>query len=126
MLRQLGGLGFYLFWIVAVTGIYLYAFLDTSAAGAWRSVEAIGREHWYVGGLMRGLHRYASDALVVATFAHLLREYLAGHARGFRWFSWISGVPLIVLLYASGIGGYWLVWDQLALFYATATAEWLH
>ena len=125
MLRQLGGLAFFLFWIAAVTGIYLYAFLDTSAAGAWRSVEVITNEQWPIGGLMRGLHRYASDALVVVTFVHLLREYLAGHARGFRWFSWISGVPLIVLLYASGIGGYWLVWDQLALFSATATAEWL-
>jgi coenzyme F420-reducing hydrogenase delta subunit/ferredoxin len=117
MLRQLGAVAFLLFWIVAVTGIYLYVFLDTSAAGAWRSVNDIG--------VMRSLHRYASDALVAVTFAHLLREYLAGHARGFRWFSWLSGVPLIVLLYASGIGGYWLVWDQLALFSATATAEWL-
>ncbi len=116
MLRQLGGLAFFLFWIVAATGIYLYVFLDTSVAGAWRSVESMG--------VMRSLHRYASDALVVAIFAHLLREYILGHAHGFRWFSWVSGVPLIVLLYASGIGGFWLAWDQLALFSATATAEW--
>jgi len=124
-LRGLGAIAFMLFWVAAASGIYLYVFLDTSAAQAWRSVEAISRGQWPLGVLMRGLHRYASDALVVVMFAHLLREYLAGHARGFRWFSWISGVPLIVLLYASGIGGYWLVWDQLALFSATATAEWL-
>ena len=115
-LRRLGAIAFLLFWIVAVTGVYLYVFLDTSVAGAWRSIEGIG--------VMRSLHRHASDALALVVFAHLLREFLAGHARGFRWFSWISGVPLIVLLYASGIGGYWLVWDQLALFSATATAEW--
>ena len=124
-LRRLGAIAFLLFWAAAASGIYLYIFLDTSAAGAWRSVEAVSREQWPIGSVIRGLHRYASDALVVVMFAHLLREYLAGHARGFRWFSWISGVPLIVLLYASGIGGYWLVWDQLALFSATATAEWL-
>jgi len=59
--------------IAAATGIYLYVFLDTSVAGAWRSVEAMN-------GVVRGLHRYASDAMVVATLAHLLREYLAGHA----------------------------------------------
>lgn len=116
-LRHLGALAFLLFWIVAATGIYLYVFLDTSAAGAWRSVEDMR--------VMRSLHRYASDAMVLATLGHLAREFLAGHAGGFRWFSWVSGVPLIVLLYASGIGGYWLVWDQLALFSATATAEWL-
>ena len=119
-LRRLGAIAFMMFWVAAASGIYLYVFLDTSAAQAWRSVAAMP-----LGGLIRGLHRYASDALVLVMFVHLLREYLAGHARGFRWFSWISGVPLIVLLYASGIGGYWLVWDQLALFSATATAEWL-
>ena len=117
MLQQLGAMAFFLFWIAAATGIYLYILLDTSVAGAWLSVESMG--------VMRSLHRYASDAMVVAVLAHLAREFLAGHAKGFRWFSWISGVPLIVLLYASGIGGYWLVWDQLALFSATATAEWL-
>ncbi|MFY9315658.1 MAG: hydrogenase iron-sulfur subunit, partial [Burkholderiales bacterium] len=116
MLQQLGGLAFFLFWIAAATGIYLYVLLDTSVAGAWLSVESMG--------IVRSLHRYASDAMVLATLAHLLREFLLGHASGFRWFSWITGVPLIVLLYASGIGGYWLVWDQPALFSATATAEW--
>jgi coenzyme F420-reducing hydrogenase delta subunit/ferredoxin len=116
-LRRLGALGFLLFWIVVLTGIYLYVFLETSVAGAWRSVADLGP--------LRSLHRYASDALVLVTFAHLAREYLAGHAGGFRWFSWVTGVPLVVLLYASGIGGFWLAWDQLALFSATATAEWL-
>jgi coenzyme F420-reducing hydrogenase delta subunit/Pyruvate/2-oxoacid:ferredoxin oxidoreductase delta subunit len=123
-LRRLGALAFLLFWVVAVTGIYLYVFLDTSVAGAWESVKAIDRDHWVLGRLMRGMHRYGADALLVVTFAHTLREYLARHEHGFRWFSWVTGVPLVVLLYASGIGGYWLVWDQLSLFSATATAEW--
>lgn len=124
-LRQLGAVAFWLFWIATVTGIYLYVFLDTSAAGAWRSVEQMGTAQWPLGTLARGLHRYASDSMLVAVLLHLLREWLAGHAGGFRWFSWVSGVPLVVLLYASGIGGFWLVWDELALFSATATAEWL-
>jgi hypothetical protein len=33
-------------------------------------------------------------------------------------------VPVLWLVYASGIGGYWLVWDQLGLFSAIASAEW--
>jgi ferredoxin/coenzyme F420-reducing hydrogenase delta subunit len=37
----------------------------------------------------------------------------------------LTGVPLIWLLYASGIGGYWLVWDQLAQYIAVMTSEWL-
>ena len=45
--------------------------------------------------------------------------------RGVRWFSWFSGVPILWLLYASGIGGYWLVWDQVAQYLIIASAEWL-
>lgn len=124
-LRQPGAVAFWLFWIATATGIYLYVFLDTSAAGAWRSVEQVSAGQVPLGIAARGLHRYASDLMVLAVLAHLAREWLAGHAGGFRWFSWLSGVPLLVLLYASGIGGFWLVWDELALYSATATAEWL-
>lgn len=123
--HHLGALGFFLFWVVAATGIYVYAFFDTSVAGAHRSVELLTRSQWYLGGVMRSVHRYAADAFVVVLLAHLGRELSRGHYRGFRWFSWVSGVPLIWLAYASGIGGYWLVWDQLAQFSIIATAEWL-
>lgn len=123
--HQLGALGFFLYWIVAVTGLYVYALFETSATGAWASVERMSASPWYVAGLMRSVHRYASDAFVVVMLVHLLRELLRLHWRGFRTFSWVSGVPLVWLAYASGIGGYWLVWDQLALFSITATAEWL-
>lgn len=124
-LRQLGAVAFFLFWVAAASGIYLYVFLDTSVAGAWRSVEQVSTGQWPLGTAMRGLHRYASDLMVLAVLAHLAREWLAGHAGGFRWFSWLSGVPLLALLYASGIGGFWLVWDELALYSVTASAEWL-
>ena len=43
---------------------------------------------------------------------------------GVRWFSWVSGIPLLWLLFASAIGGYWLVWDQQAQYIAIMTAEW--
>ncbi|MBI2311699.1 MAG: hydrogenase iron-sulfur subunit [Betaproteobacteria bacterium] len=123
--RHLGALSFFLFWVIAVTGIYVYALFDTSVTGAYRSVEHLAREQWYLGGVMRSLHRYASDAFVVTMLLHLLKEYLGGHYYNFRWFSWLTGVPLLWLAYASGIGGYWLVWDQLAQFSIIATAEWL-
>lgn len=123
--RHLGAIALLLFWIVAASGVYLYVFYDTSVSGAWGSVDRLTREQWYLGGVARSLHRYAADAFVAATLAHLARELLAGHWRGFRWFSWVSGVPLIVLMYASGIVGFWLAWDRLAQFSALATAEWL-
>jgi coenzyme F420-reducing hydrogenase delta subunit/ferredoxin len=62
---------------------------------------------------------------LVTVLLHIAREWINGHARGFRWFSWLTGVPLLWLVYASGVGGYWLVWDQRAQFSLIATAEWL-
>ncbi|HEX8010656.1 MAG TPA: hydrogenase iron-sulfur subunit [Casimicrobiaceae bacterium] len=123
--RHLGALSFHLFWIVAATGIYVYAAFDTSVTGAYASVERISADAWPLSALARSLHRYASDAFVVVVLLHLGREWLAGHARGFRWFSWLTGVPLLWLLYASGLGGYWLVWDAKAQFSLIATTEWL-
>jgi quinol-cytochrome oxidoreductase complex cytochrome b subunit/coenzyme F420-reducing hydrogenase delta subunit/Fe-S-cluster-containing dehydrogenase component len=123
--RHLGALSFFLFWVVAATGIYVYAAFDTSVTGAYASVERISADAWPFSRLARSLHRYASDAFVVAVLLHLGREWLGGHARGFRWFSWLTGVPLLWLLYASGVGGYWLVWDAQAQFSLIATTEWL-
>ena len=123
--RHLGALGFLFFWIIAVTGLYLYAVLDTSVDGAYRSINWLSREQWYLGGVLRSLHRYAADAFVLVTLLHLLREFLLGRYTGFRHFSWLTGVPLLWFVYISGVVGIWLRWDLLAQFSAAATAEWL-
>lgn len=122
-LYSLGALSFYLFWIDVVTGIYLFVFFETSIDGAYQSVQQITQEHWYLGGIMRSLHRYASAAMVVTVTLHLFKELIMGRFRGARWFSWVSGVPLLWLLFASGIGGYWLVWDERAQYIAITTAD---
>ena len=36
---HLGSLGWFLFWIVAVTGIYIYVFFDTGVTQAYASLE---------------------------------------------------------------------------------------
>ena len=122
-LAQLGALGFFFFWIVAVSGIYLFIFFDTGIERAYTSVENLTVAHWYHAGVMRSFHRYASELMVVALVVHFLREFAYDHYRGARWFSWLTGVPIIWLLYASGITGYWLVWDKLAQYVAIATSE---
>ncbi len=121
-LRHLGALAYLLFWLLAASGIYLYIRFDTHLAGAYVS---IGELEWWFGGVLRSVHRYAADAFVVMTLAHLVNELWHGRFRGFRAFSWISGVPLLWLLYASGIVGYWLVWDARAQFSFVSTLEWL-
>jgi ferredoxin len=124
-LRHLGALGFLLFWLLGLSGIYLYAVLDTSATGAWHSIDTLSREQWFAGGLLRSMHRYAADAFVAVTLLHLGREWLFGRYTAFRRVSWLTGVPLVPLAFVCGIGGFWLTWDRLGQFSAVATAEWL-
>jgi quinol-cytochrome oxidoreductase complex cytochrome b subunit/coenzyme F420-reducing hydrogenase delta subunit len=124
-LYQLGTLGWFFYWIVIVSGIYLYIFFDTGIADAYASLEYITNVQWYAGGVMRSLHRYASDALIIVMMLHLLREFVMDRYRGARWFTWFTGVPMIWLVFACGISGYWMVWDVLAQYIAIASTEWL-
>lgn len=121
----LGALGWFFYWIVAVSGIYLYAFFDSGVTQAYESVEYMTHVQWYAGGVMRSLHRYASDALVVVMVLHLVREYVMDRMHGPRWFTWVIGVVVIWLVFAAGISGYWVVWDKLAQYIALSTSRWL-
>jgi ferredoxin/coenzyme F420-reducing hydrogenase delta subunit len=120
---QLGALGWFFFWIVAVSGVYLYVFFDTGITRAYDTVEALTHAQPWAGGVMRSLHRYASDGLVIIALTHLLREFALDQMRGKRWFAWITGLPVLMLIYVSGITGYWLVWDVMAQYVAVMTGE---
>jgi len=122
--RHLGALGYLLFWIIAASGIYVYIGFDTRADGAYASVDRLSSNAFPLGSLTRSLHRYAADAFVLIVLLHLVREWAAGHYAHFRRFSWTTGVFALWLVYASGIGGFWLVWDTLAQYSLVATAEW--
>ena len=121
----LGAITYLMFWIIVVSGFYIYAFYDTGVEDAFSSVERLTHEQWYLGGIMRSLHRYASDGMVLVGVLHMLRNFAFDRYRNFRWFSWFTGVALLWLVYIAGINGYWLVWDRLAQFLAVASAEWL-
>lgn len=123
-LYYLGAISYFLLWVVIATGLYLYAFFETGVAAAYGSVESLTHGQWYAGGLIRSFHRYASDGMVITMLLHLVRHFTFDRHRGFRWFSWVSGVMLLWLTFASGVNGYMLPWDRLAQFVVTATTEW--
>ena len=122
-MHQLGALSIFFFWIVLISGIYLFIFYNTTLGGAYDSLERITHDHWWHAGIMRSLHRYAAGAAVITIILHLSREFLRDRYWGFRWYSWFSGVPLLWMLFIFGITGYWMVWDQLAQYVALSTAE---
>ena len=122
---HLGAITFFLFWVVGASGLYLYIFFETGISEAYTSVVALSTTQWWLGGILRSVHRYASDAMVLAMLLHMLRYFAFNLYHGFRWFSWITGVVLIWMVYASGVNGYMLPWDQLAQYVTVTSFEWL-
>jgi NAD(P)H-flavin reductase/ferredoxin len=122
---HVGAISFFLFWVVTASGLYLYAFFETGVDAAHASVQAITHRQWFAGGILRSVHRYASDAMVVTMLVHLARHFAFDRFRGYRWFSWFTGVLLVWGVYTSGINGYMLPWDSLAQFTITNIFEWL-
>jgi NAD(P)H-flavin reductase len=123
-LYYIGPISYYLMWLIVASGLYLYAFFETSVTGASASVEALTHAQPWAGGVLRSVHRYASDAVVLTMLLHMLRHWAFDRYRGFHWFSWVSGMVLLWLVYVAGINGYMLPWDRLAKFTVIATAEW--
>jgi NAD(P)H-flavin reductase/ferredoxin len=121
----LGTISYWMFWIVVASGLYVYAFYETGLDKTYSSMERITQGQWFAGGIMRSVHRYASDAMVLTMLLHMLRHFVFDRYRSFRAFSWVSGVVVLWLVYASGVNGFMLPFDQLAQFVLIATTEWM-
>ncbi len=98
--------------VLLATGTYLTFFYDYGFEASYRSVA--GMEANLIGRLMRGVHRYASAALVVTAFLHGWRTFVEDRTHGPRTLAWVSGVAMAVVLWVTGVVGYWLVWDERA------------
>jgi ferredoxin/coenzyme F420-reducing hydrogenase delta subunit len=122
-LANLGAIACLLFAVLLLSGVYLFVVFDTSVTGAWSSIDTLSRQQRFPGGWLRSLHRYAADAFLLVTLLHLLREWVLGRYTRFRRMTWLTGVPLLLLMYISGIGGFWLNWDRLGQYSAIASAE---
>lgn len=122
-MAHLGAIACLLLVLLLISGTYLYAVFDTSVAGAFASIDSLMQSRLHPGGWLRSAHRYAADAFMLVTLLHLLREAVLGHYRRFRAVTWLTGVPLLLFLYISGIGGFWLNWDRLGQYGALASAE---
>jgi len=82
----LGAISYWMFWIVVASGCYIYASYETSVDTTFESVEALTHKQWYAGGIMRSMHRYASDAMLLTMLLHLARHFLFDRYRSFRAF----------------------------------------
>ena len=52
-LYYIGAISYYLMWLIVASGLYLYAFFETSVTGASASVEALTHAQPWAGGVLR-------------------------------------------------------------------------
>ncbi|MEX2609229.1 MAG: cytochrome b N-terminal domain-containing protein [Gemmatimonadota bacterium] len=115
-----GALTVALLGVLIVTGLYLLLFYRIGAPYA--SVDAITAQSWS-GRWIRGVHRFASDAAVVAAAVHAFRLYAQRRTWGPRALAWVSGLVLLAVIFVSGWTGYVLVWDNHAQLLAVEGAR---
>jgi quinol-cytochrome oxidoreductase complex cytochrome b subunit len=118
----LGGLSFFLFVLLTVTGIFLMFFYrpaaDIAAASAYTDIETL-RNNVVLGDLVRNIHRWGAHLMTMTVFLHMARVFYTGSYKPPREFNWVVGVILLLLTVLLAFTGYLLPWDQLALWAVT-------
>ncbi|MCL4275048.1 MAG: 4Fe-4S binding protein [Anaerolineales bacterium] len=109
---HLGTLTIFMLLVLIGTGIYLTAIYRPGLDVAYATVEKID-SNWF-GSLMRSMHRYASDAMILLIILHLLKMLFSDRYWGQRWLAWTSGWIMLAGVWLTGTFGYWLIWDQRA------------
>lgn len=117
----LGSLAMFLLLIEIVSGILLMVYYRPSADEAYESVRAISSEA-QLGWLIRGVHKWGADLLILVLLGHLLRVYFQGAYRE-RELNWVIGVLLFLLTGAFAFTGPLLVWDQSAFWSTDAVRK---
>jgi ubiquinol-cytochrome c reductase cytochrome b subunit len=108
------------FVVQAVTGVFLWMAYSPSSRTAWESVYYIQYE-MQGGWLLRGIHHFMAQAMVVLLALHLLQVVIDGAYRAPREINFWIGLLLMFIVLALALTGYLLPWDQKG-FWATTVA----
>jgi len=118
----LGGISFYLFLVLTVTGILLMFYYRPASILAYQDMKDLAFAVT-LGGLLRNMHRWSAHLMVVAVIFHMVRVFLTGAYKPPREYNWVVGVLLLVMTLFLSYTGYLLPWDQLALWAVTVGAQ---
>ncbi len=110
----------FVFFLQVITGFCLWMAYSPSDHTAWESVYYIQHQMTF-GHVIRGVHHYAAQAMVVLMVVHLMQVVIDGAYKAPREVNFWLGIILMQLVLALGLTGYLLPWDQKG-FYATKVA----
>jgi quinol-cytochrome oxidoreductase complex cytochrome b subunit len=111
----LGGMTLFLFMVQVGTGILLLIYYRPSAEEAYESIQFLMAEVQF-GWLIRSIHHWAANLMIVALFLHLFSVLLLKAYAKPRELTWLSGFVLFALSLTFGFTGYLLPWNELAYF----------
>ena len=117
-----GGLSYLLFMFLIASGVLLAFYYRPSVDEAYHSVQYITTEVPF-GWLLRDLHVWSANLVVIALMAHMARVFFAGAYKPPRETSWLIGVLLLFGMLAFGATGYLLPWDQWAYWTTTEVMD---
>lgn len=103
-----------------ITGIMLSMGYSAGTKSAWESVYYIQNEVT-LGWMVRGLHHFAAQAMVVLMAIHLVQVIIDGAYKAPRELNFWLGLVLMQIVMGLGLTGYLLPWDQKG-YYATQVA----
>lgn len=113
---MLGSMYYYYWMIVLVTGVILVALYLPTTAQAYDSINVLS--HNWLGSILRGMHKYAGDAMIIAGTLKVYRMWFAAEYKNKGEISFLLALILLVIAMYSGLTGYLLIWNQRA-FWAT-------
>ncbi len=114
----MGGISFYLFWVLTWTGVLLMFYYHPTKVQAFRDILYLEHDVPF-GKLLRNMHRWGAHAMVLTVWIHMYRVYLTGSYKKPRQFNWCVGVILLVLTLLLSFTGYLLPDDQLGFWAVT-------
>ncbi|HVM25458.1 MAG TPA: cytochrome b N-terminal domain-containing protein, partial [Candidatus Limnocylindrales bacterium] len=103
----LGGVSFFLFLALTVTGLYLMFFYVPSISRAYQDIQAIEASVAF-GSFVRNMHRWAAHLMVLTVFLHMIRVFYHGAYKPPREFNWVIGVVLLFCTLWLSFTGYLL------------------
>ncbi len=113
---KLGGI-YYINWIVVmITGVVLIALYLPTTEQAYNSIADFSESFWGV--LLRGLHKYGGDAMIIAATLRVYRMWFNAEYKNKGEITFLISLILLVIAMYSGLSGYLLIWNQRA-FWAT-------
>jgi quinol-cytochrome oxidoreductase complex cytochrome b subunit len=114
----LGGMAAVLVTLQLFTGILLKFTYGPVPTQAYESLVRL-QEGFLFGQLVRNIHFWCANLLVVVVCLHGLRVFFTGGFHPPRRLNWVVGLSLFILVLASNLTGYLLPWDQLAYWATT-------